>query len=302
MFTKKCENDSCSNILTYKRANALSRAIRQKTYCPTCFSNNKKKEVLEVYISYCKQCNKEKQHKTRNALNQANYKGSLCRECGAKDKKAEKQDNKVICPICKEERELSSAKLARRALLNNNGECLSCSINSSETHISKINKLNKKPKEYHLNKKRLYNKNIDKLKIKQYKMTYRSIEKNIEHELEYSKQYRIKNKEILKEKSKEYNKTQMGRLRSYKNGAKQRNISFNLTEDEFFSFWQKPCYYCNSEIETIGIDRKDSSIGYIFNNCVPCCIICNMMKKTYKEEEWLEQMINILINKGYKIS
>ena len=37
-----------------------------------------------------------------------------------------------------------------------------------------------------------------------------------------------------------------------------------------------------------GIDRVDSNIGYIFENCVPCCKLCNMAKKEYPVEEFKE--------------
>ena len=39
----------------------------------------------------------------------------------------------------------------------------------------------------------------------------------------------------------------------------------------------------------------DSSIGYVFDNCVPCCKFCNMAKKQYPVEEfenWLKFVVN----------
>jgi hypothetical protein len=56
--------------------------------------------------------------------------------------------------------------------------------------------------------------------------------------------------------------------------------------------FKKECYYCgeknyaciNDYIDDkckskfCGIDRMDNNIGYTIDNCVPCCIICNMMK------------------------
>lgn len=68
---------------------------------------------------------------------------------------------------------------------------------------------------------------------------------------------------------------------TYKKGAEIRNIEFNLSFEEFMLLWQKPCEYCGDEIKTIGIDRVDNHIGYIVDNTVPCCAICNLMKSTY---------------------
>lgn len=66
----------------------------------------------------------------------------------------------------------------------------------------------------------------------------------------------------------------------YKARAKRRDISFNLTLEEFSTFWQQPCYYCACEIKSIGIDRVDNSIGYELNNCVSCCAKHNSDKKS----------------------
>lgn len=71
----------------------------------------------------------------------------------------------------------------------------------------------------------------------------------------------------------------------YRNNAKRRGIEFQLTSDEFKELVEQPCHYCgghSSEYDTRsrgnGIDRKDSSIGYIVDNCVPCCSKCNFIK------------------------
>lgn len=85
---------------------------------------------------------------------------------------------------------------------------------------------------------------------------------------------------------------------TYKHGAKVRGHAFNLTKDEFSSFWQVPCTYCGSEVATIGIDRIDSSIGYSFDNCVSCCTMCNTMKLNHSLDEWLDKMLTILKYRG----
>lgn len=90
----------------------------------------------------------------------------------------------------------------------------------------------------------------------------------------------------------------------YKNGAKSRNLTFELTEEEFKSIITKPCIYCGSVCESkgvhskrvngtfnyTGIDRVDSSKGYQVNNCVPCCKICNRMKSDMGKDEFLKHI------------
>lgn len=80
----------------------------------------------------------------------------------------------------------------------------------------------------------------------------------------------------------------------YKSGAERRNIVFNLTFEEFMSFWQQPCHYCGNQIATVGIDRKYNSQGYNIENCVPCCTSCNTkLKWGYDYDVFLEYITRV---------
>ena len=83
------------------------------------------------------------------------------------------------------------------------------------------------------------------------------------------------------------------RLNYWQRGAECRGIVWALTEDEFASLWGLPCTYCGGSIETIGIDRKNSNIGYRLHNCVPCCSRCNMMKGSRSTEEFVGQCMAV---------
>jgi len=87
-----------------------------------------------------------------------------------------------------------------------------------------------------------------------------------------------------REKRKNIPKSPKQRYSQYQKGAVSRNHAFELTEEQFMTFWDKPCHYCKQPINGIGIDRLDNSIGYLIDNCVPCCTVCNMMKfkQSYK--------------------
>lgn len=88
----------------------------------------------------------------------------------------------------------------------------------------------------------------------------------------------------------------------YKVSARNRGHSFELTRDEFKSIIVLSCHYCGSEAKERvfknlagsfsrnGIDRVDSSQGYVLSNCVPCCRRCNEMKKDTKKHEFLAQV------------
>lgn len=105
------------------------------------------------------------------------------------------------------------------------------------------------------------------------------VKENVE---KYSKT--LKGKKIGKKSRKKYKKKYYqsleGKFTTYKGAAKSRNMSFNLTLEQFETFWKKSCFYCGCEIETIGIDRVDNSKGYQMDNCVSCCEKCNKDKRS----------------------
>jgi len=96
----------------------------------------------------------------------------------------------------------------------------------------------------------------------------------------------------------------------YKVGAKNRNLEFLLTHDEFKNIIYKNCYYCGTEpkhrnpartkiiegsFKVNGIDRINSNLGYTLNNCVSCCSICNEMKMSRSIDEFKYQIEKIYI-------
>lgn len=86
-----------------------------------------------------------------------------------------------------------------------------------------------------------------------------------------------------------YHKRPNERFKAYKRGALRRGYIFELTEEQFLSMWGKTCFYCNSIIEGIGVDRKNNSIGYTILNVVSCCTSCNRMKGDMNVEEFIEK-------------
>jgi len=159
-----------------------------------------------------------------------------------------------------------------------------------------------------------------------------------------------KGKTILRKYQKEYYKTDKGKIslrkcisrksaEGYyrygkgaipilKQGARKRNISFNLTADSLEDWWKKNpniCYYCgisqdeyikirnyiinykgdnfeinkfkrfyrnirHKHIKWLTIDRADNSRGYEIENIVKCCWICNSIKSDFFSEDIMKQM------------
>lgn len=119
--------------------------------------------------------------------------------------------------------------------------------------------------------------------------------------------------------------TQM--YRNYKGGAARRGLQWDLSLDQFIKLVSQPCYYSGtlpkktnayikadgtvinknrgpsnegverSWIYANGIDRINSNIGYIIDNCRPCCKTCNFMKGELSAEDFLTQVSKINNNR-----
>lgn len=94
----------------------------------------------------------------------------------------------------------------------------------------------------------------------------------------------------------------------YIKSARARGYEFNLTEEETVKLFKDNCHYCGESpsnrtgkqigkiVPTNGIDRKDNSIGYSIDNCVPCCKYCNKMKLYHSYEDFTSHILKIANN------
>jgi len=73
--------------------------------------------------------------------------------------------------------------------------------------------------------------------------------------------------------------------------AKKRGYTFELTFNEFMGFWGLPCHYCGGDINKIGLDRVDNTIGYTLENVIPCCSLCNTMKHTDTYDNFIARCV-----------
>lgn len=89
--------------------------------------------------------------------------------------------------------------------------------------------------------------------------------------------------------------TPKGRYVKYKSRAKENGREFKLSREEFIQLFISNCHYCGSE-NARGIDRIDSDKGYIEGNVLPCCSICNFMKKNHPYDLFISQVIKIAKN------
>lgn len=60
--------------------------------------------------------------------------------------------------------------------------------------------------------------------------------------------------------------------------AQKRKIAVNITNETMLALFGEPCHFCGVT-PAGGIDRKENNIGYLDDNCLSCCKICNQVKR-----------------------
>lgn len=93
-------------------------------------------------------------------------------------------------------------------------------------------------------------------------------------------------------------------LYDYRKSARTKGRAFTLSRETVVRLVDADCYYCGAKPSNKlqqhgriliyqGIDRLDNAKGYTPDNVVPCCIICNKMKKAMNEGDFLEHLHRI---------
>ena len=90
-----------------------------------------------------------------------------------------------------------------------------------------------------------------------------------------------------------------------RHSSARRGHPFDMTVEQFGELMSQPCHYCDGAPATPrcsslksahrnglrnGIDRVDSSLGYVEGNCVPCCCKCNRMKLDHSVTDFLDHV------------
>lgn len=91
-------------------------------------------------------------------------------------------------------------------------------------------------------------------------------------------------------------------LQGFRTSQKKKPYPWSLTFEQYREIVTKPCHYCGAppsqKTKNVGhlkngIDRVDSSVGYHFANCVPCCARCNVMKGAASVVDFLAHVARI---------
>jgi hypothetical protein len=97
-------------------------------------------------------------------------------------------------------------------------------------------------------------------------------------------------------------------LKSYKRGAKDRHLAWELNIEEFSHLTSQPCYYCgsppslyskiskNGQYLYNGLDRVNNKDGYTTKNVVTCCRTCNHAKACMSKNDFISWILRAAKN------
>ncbi len=118
--------------------------------------------------------------------------------------------------------------------------------------------------------------------------------KNEEEKRNYFKDYYEKNKLAMdRDIRKKYTR--------YKSSAKTRGFIFELSLGLFSNLLNGQCRYCGIE-NAWGVDRVDSNIGYLTENVVSCCKVCNTLKMALTQDDFFRKVEAIYFHSLFKTS
>lgn len=99
----------------------------------------------------------------------------------------------------------------------------------------------------------------------------------------------------------------------YRSHARIRGYVWELSDEEFDKLTAMNCFYCNQPPATCrnpratygggefiynGIDRVNNDLGYILENVVTCCEICNRAKKDMSLDDFMGWIARLVTYRG----
>lgn len=218
--------------------------------------------------------------------------GSITREEAARREDLFQQGIR-ICSKCKKELTLDMFTKDCTTKSGLSSSCKDCQKQQRKERKPKIDKWVENNQEHIKEYRKQYSK-----EHAEEKKAYN--QENKEHFKKKRKEYETQNIDKVKKQRKRYRKYLKARYTKYELGAKKRNFAFELSLEEFDEITKMPCEYCggySDELDGVqfnGIDRINSSDGYIYENCVPCCATCNQMKMAFDLHDFLEHVKKIV--------
>lgn len=295
-YKRSKENEYCKLHQSHLLVQEV--ALRKKRLCTNYNQNGCREELsLEYPFSRCANCLEKERERDRKRRQEAI-------EHNEQRKESAQDGQEKTCTTCCKTFPIESFKGAR-------GEtkcCAACredhklqNSRRDREHVNAQARINDKKPERIAVKKAWKEKNYDKeaekwQRARNKRITTLGVENYLSVEAERAKAWRERNPEKQQE-SNESRKTNIKiHYSNYKRTADSKNLDFELTIEVFESIVKSVCYYCSSLQERgfNGIDRLNHTKGYVLENCVSCCQMCNYMKNTLSIDVFLRRIEHIL--------
>jgi len=262
------------------------------------------KKVCQQYIRGCRtQLDIEYQYARCQICLERDREQDKKRRMNAKN--SNKTDTHQMCSTCCKEFENS-------LFIGVNGgstkTCKNCRDNNriqdekrDKEHVNALHRITDKTPERIATKLKWREENYEKVVLYCMNHRQRQIDENIGEYLERNTQQAKKWRDNNPEKVNVSNKARLENINiHYSNyircATRDKNLDFEISQEEFNKLVIEPCYYCDviQERGFNGIDRLDSNIGYVADNCMSCCKICNYMKCSLPVDVFLKRIEHIL--------
>lgn len=236
---------------------------------------------------------------------------SSCSLCLGKEREKDHKDRNVEPDKTEAEKQCTSCRKmhpleAFKGSVGETKQCTACreankraDEKREKEHVNELSRKNSAKPERKAVKKLWRDNNADKMLSYCLKSRAKKIkedaEKYLKHEAEQAKKWRLANPEKVQATNQKKINSMDSQYGVYKSSAITKQLNFEITLDEYKSIVRLPCHYCGivQEKGFNGMDRMDSTLGYVMGNCVSCCQMCNYMKKCMSPDVFVKMAQHI---------
>ena len=304
---ERVKQPSKEDIIKCAKKDCKFKKSNENKYCGKHQLNMFLDETVEQGFKPCKNAVRG----CREQLSQS-YKYSACEPCLQLDRDKDNKRRGLPIKVTPSEKQCSTCcKMYTKEMFEGiYGETHTCKIcresnkradeKRDKEHVNELARKNCAKPERKIVKNAWKEANYEKVAM--YCIQYRKkliendIENYLNHNAEVMKNWLDANPEkaMLINEKKSYNIDYS--YTNYKYSAELKQLVFEFTKEEFVQIVKSPCNYCGiiQEKGFNGIDRIDSKIGYIIDNCVSCCAMCNFMKGCLNKYIFIQRIEHIL--------
>lgn len=263
-----------------------------------------REQLDESYrFSKCEECLGIERNKDRNRRNKIKIDNEILKD------KNEKHIEKGCTSCCKilPIEQFKSVLHPEIETLN----CLNCrenntrqDLNRDKEHRNELARINdSKPDRIEI-KKQWREDNYEKvaeywMNSRQHKIERVGIDEYLNDNAEFAQKWRDNNPDKMIEFNDTRRNSYDNQYNVYKTSADTKQLEFSISFDDYKNVVKNPCHYCgviqNRGSECFnGIDRENNDVGYVLDNCVSCCKMCNYMKKSLSKNVFVKRVEHIL--------